>query len=599
MKIILLTLVVGLQFVSAKIYKGAELRTRETYTYGRIDARFMPAEGNGIVASLFTYHEITSLAEWNEIDIEILGRYTDDVQLTTIVPGQLTYSSHHFTRFDPHSAYHTYAFEWTSDYVAWFIDGAEVYRQTGAHVQTLNSPQKIMMNLWASDGATWVGDWNADVLPRFSYYDWVSYSAYTPGAGDRGTNNDFSLQWRDDFDQFDGNRWQKATHTFNGNLVDFLPENIVYKNSKMILCLTDETHTGLTDKSAPVLLWARLQGDSVRARFSEEIARGPAENTGNYGVGNFQILTARLLPDSQTVLLKVRPQDFSGASTMVAFNMADYAQPPNTQSYTLTDLINAVPLGLPFKINAGSLSADAGSLADQVWSPAAEYGHMDGYNQIVNNYNVNNPNMDVVYREELNNLAKYKIRLAPGRYTVALNFSESQYQQAGKRLFDVVLEDSIVARALDLQLVAGLHQPYTLTVADFPVTDGIMDIHFSNWVDRPLINAITVYQTPTALEGNNGLIRPKSMDLFQNYPNPFNPATRIAYSLKQAGTVSLAIYDLKGRRVEELVYARQKAGRHALTFKADGLASGIYIYRMRLESKGRVFLQSHKMILLR
>jgi len=599
MKIFLLIFFLAVQLISAKIYKGAELRTIETYTYGRIEARFKPAEGNGIVASLFTYHEIRSLAEWNEIDIEILGRYMDDVQLTTIIANQLTNSSHFATRFKPHADYHTYSFEWTPHYVAWFIDGIEVYRQTGAQIQTLNLPQKIMMNLWVAEGPVWAGDWNENVLPRFSYYDWVSYAAYTPGAGSTGTNSNFTLKWRDDFDSLNTSRWQRATHTWAGNLVDFTPDNVVFKDGKMILCLTDENHTGLIDKNPPSILWARLQGDSVYARFSENIDPNPAKQTANYGVGTFQVLDARLLPDSQTVSIKVQP-DTLGASSLVAFNMADLASPPNVQVYALTDLITASPLNLPVKINTGSGgSSTQGVLADQVWGPGVEYGHMDGYNQLVNNYNVNNPNMDDVFQFELANMAKYKVRLEPGNYNIDLSFSESQYQQPGKRQFDVVMEDSVIASQLDLEELAGLHQPYTVSVSDFPVRDGILDIHFTNWIDKPLINAIYIYQTPTSLQMKADISHPSSMALFQNYPNPFNPRTHIAYSLNAPGMVTLDVFNIQGERIKRVMRKQQVSGNYSLNFNASDLASGIYIYRMRMESAGHVFQQSHKMMLIR
>ena len=89
--------------------------------------------------------------------------------------------------FNPHLNFHTYSFEWTPDYVAWFIDNDEVYRQTGSHVDSLYVSQKIMMNIWNPVYTDWVGSWDSEILPRFSYYDYVSYSAYTPGTGDNGT----------------------------------------------------------------------------------------------------------------------------------------------------------------------------------------------------------------------------------------------------------------------------------------------------------------------------------------------------------------------------------------------------------------------------
>ena len=37
------------------------------------------------------------------------------------------------------------------------------------------------------------------------------------------------------------------------------------------------------------------------------------------------------------------------------------------------------------------------------------------------------------------------------------------------------------------------------------------------------------------------------------YPNPFNPSTRIEYSIVYAGHVTVSVYDMAGRLVEEIL----------------------------------------------
>ena len=59
----------------ANIYKGAEYRTKASYTYGRFETRMKSTQREGVLSSFFTYHEIVTTNDWNEIDIEILGRY--------------------------------------------------------------------------------------------------------------------------------------------------------------------------------------------------------------------------------------------------------------------------------------------------------------------------------------------------------------------------------------------------------------------------------------------------------------------------------------------------------------------------------------------
>lgn len=96
-----------------------------------------------MLSSFFTYYDGGGgVGNWNEIDVEIMGRYFDNAQFNTITPNQTNYVSHKPMLTSPHLDYHTYAFEWTPDYVAWFIDGVEVVRQTGAHIQTLTRAQK-------------------------------------------------------------------------------------------------------------------------------------------------------------------------------------------------------------------------------------------------------------------------------------------------------------------------------------------------------------------------------------------------------------------------------------------------------------------------
>ena len=50
----------------------------------------------------------------------------------------------------------------------------------------------------------------------------------------------FTLVWHDDFNAFNPSRWEKATHTWNENLAQFVPENVTFADGIMTLHLTDE-----------------------------------------------------------------------------------------------------------------------------------------------------------------------------------------------------------------------------------------------------------------------------------------------------------------------------------------------------------------------
>ncbi|MFH1942624.1 MAG: chitobiase/beta-hexosaminidase C-terminal domain-containing protein [bacterium] len=87
---------------------------------------------------------------------------------------------------------------------------------------------------------------------------------------------------------------------------------------------------------------------------------------------------------------------------------------------------------------------------------------------------------------------------------------------------------------------------------------------------------------------------PAEFALHQNYPNPFNPETSIAYSVKEPGRVLLKVFDLLGREVATLVDEDQRAGHYNVRFNASGLASGIYVYRIRMKD----FVDVKKMVVL-
>jgi hypothetical protein len=85
----------------------------------------------------------------------------------------------------------------------------------------------------------------------------------------------------------------------------------------------------------------------------------------------------------------------------------------------------------------------------------------------------------------------------------------------------------------------------------------------------------------TAVGDNPDLSGVEGYILSQNYPNPFNQRTVISYSLPEAATVTLQVYDMQGREISTLVQNERKAaGNHKIFFEAANLASGIYIYKL-------------------
>ncbi len=66
--------------------------------------------------------------------------------------------------------------------------------------------------------------------------------------------------------------------------------------------------------------------------------------------------------------------------------------------------------------------------------------------------------------------------------------------------------------------------------------------------------------------------------LDSNYPNPFNPATTIKFDIVKGEQGSLMIYNIKGQAVLRKNFT---SGKHNYEWKSEGLASGIYFYRLK------------------
>lgn len=92
---------------------------------------------------------------------------------------------------------------------------------------------------------------------------------------------------------------------------------------------------------------------------------------------------------------------------------------------------------------------------------------------------------------------------------------------------------------------------------------------------------LDIQQTPVKVDRIEDFI-PSSIYLEQNFPNPFNPTTVINFGITEASNVDLRVYDMLGREVAVLVDNQfMEAGKYSMKFHADGLASGIYLYKLK------------------
>jgi photosystem II stability/assembly factor-like uncharacterized protein len=83
---------------------------------------------------------------------------------------------------------------------------------------------------------------------------------------------------------------------------------------------------------------------------------------------------------------------------------------------------------------------------------------------------------------------------------------------------------------------------------------------------------------------------PTKFVLNQNYPNPFNPSTVISWHIGATGMspvqVELSIYNILGQKIATLLNKPMPAGYHEIEFNSGKLSSGVYLYRIVVDSFG-------------
>ena len=73
--------------------------------------------------------------------------------------------------------------------------------------------------------------------------------------------------------------------------------------------------------------------------------------------------------------------------------------------------------------------------------------------------------------------------------------------------------------------------------------------------------------------------------MLPNHPNPFSVSTQIDVGLPAASDISVEVFDVAGRKVDELVVRGAGAGWRTISLSprdrgGHALASGVYFYRV-------------------
>jgi len=134
---------------------AGEAQTRQTFGYGSYTARLKAAKGSGLVTGFFTYIGANEGQPHDEIDVEILGKNTSQVQFNYYTNGNGSHEKIIDLGFDSSVDFHDYRFDWSAGSISWYVDGVLKHQAT---TDIPSHPGHIFLNLWAGIGVdSWLG----------------------------------------------------------------------------------------------------------------------------------------------------------------------------------------------------------------------------------------------------------------------------------------------------------------------------------------------------------------------------------------------------------------------------------------------------------
>jgi endo-1,3-1,4-beta-glycanase ExoK len=163
-----------------RAFTCGELMSRPMYGYGTFEVRMKPAALNpGIVSAFFTYTGAAHGNPQDEIDFEFVSTRPRSVDATYHAKGSGGQSLDVKLDFDPRAGLNDYAYHWTPDKIAWYVNGKlvrEVKRVEGKPFTTL--PGKLYISVWnGADGLSgWLGKFTYPGVPLVARYEYVAYT---------------------------------------------------------------------------------------------------------------------------------------------------------------------------------------------------------------------------------------------------------------------------------------------------------------------------------------------------------------------------------------------------------------------------------------
>ena len=130
----------------------------------------------------------------------------------------------------------------------------------------------------------------------------------------------------------------------------------------------------------------------------------------------------------------------------------------------------------------------------------------------------------------------YSVAVANGTYRVNLLFAETHWSEAGKRSFNVTVEDRLVAEDVDLYREVGKFRAYNQLIESVTVTDGKLDIALESDVDYAKLSGFEIVPVDVASDAlQDSPILPESPASAPSEATPFTSNATVRYISPEGG----------------------------------------------------------------
>ncbi len=559
---------------------------------------------------------------------------------------------------DAESAFHLYAIEWSPEKVDFYVDNQKYYSFVndlgGSYTWPFNEPFYIILNL--AIGGGWVG--NPDGTTTFPAVMEVDYVRVYQDEDESSVQGEDFLRYQSEgieyrLGDFPGASYQWSVpgdaQILSGQATKQITVDWGIFGGD--LCADITTGNGTFSKSLPVRLapnylknsgfekgtkpWNKTLGYPAKASFTlatetahqgEQSIHVEVEEPGNnawdiqLSQGEFMLkggplyhasfwakangntgqITAAVINSSNFSVLgskNITPStnwtfyefDLTASSSMdAAFNMDMGA---GTGSYyfdnfTLTsDKLIALNLltnpdffegNEAWNLKTNSLAVATGAVEDGMYAISISNGGADPWD-------IHFGQSGLEIENEIEYLASFDAYADAPRQISALvgENGEPWTIYSGEQLFSLTTERETYTFSFTMTAPTDLQSRL-----GFDMGGNGNNVYFDNILLRKA-DAINTSSDPAASSA-------KSTYIVHNYPNPFHLATTFYYVLDEPANMTLRLFNMGGQELETIVSEFQQKGEHQISWSAEGLAAGIYFYRLEAGEKS----ESGKLILL-